>query len=56
MYKRQGYGDPANIHINLNLLNRSTLFWLPKELILFNNCNLKRKISFKLSKNSNLFF
>ncbi len=51
-----GYGDPANIHINLNLLNRSTLFWLPKELILFNNCNLKRRINFRLSKNSNLFF
>ena len=51
-----GYGDPANIHINANLLNRSTLFWLPKELILFDNCNLKRKINFKLSKNSNLFF
>ena len=51
-----GYGDPANIHINLNLLNGSTLFWLPKELILFNNCNLKRKINFNLSKNSNLFF
>ena len=29
---------------------------LPKELILFNNCNLKRKINFNLSKNSNLFF
>ena len=51
-----GYGDPANIHINSNLLNRSTLFWLPKELILFNNCNLKRRINFRLSKNSNLFF
>ena len=39
-----GFGNPANLEINLNLSNNSTLFWLPKELILFNNCNLKRKI------------
>ena len=35
--------DPANLEINVNLLNNSNLFWLPKELILFNNCNLKKK-------------
>ena len=51
-----GFGNPANLEINLNLLNNSSMFWLPKELILFNNCNLKRKINFNLSKNSNLFF
>ncbi len=49
-----GFGDPANLVINLNLSNNSNLFWLPKELILFNNCNLKRKINFNLSKDSNL--
>ena len=49
-----GFGDPANFVINLNLSNNSSLFWLPKELILFNNCNLKRKINFNLSKDSNL--
>ncbi len=49
-----GFGNPANLEINLNLLNNSRLFWLPKELILFNNCNLKRKINFNLSKDSNL--
>ena len=49
-----GFGNPANLEINLNLLNNSSLFWLPKELILFNNCNLKRKINFNLSKDSNL--
>ena len=49
-----GFGNPANLNINLNLTNYSNLFWLPKELILFNNCNLKRKINFNLSKNSNL--
>ena len=49
-----GFGNPANLEINFNLLNNSSLFWLPKELILFNNCNLKRKINFNLSKDSNL--
>ena len=49
-----GFGNPANLKINLNLKNNSTVFWLPKELILFNNCNLKRKIDFNLSKDSNL--
>ncbi len=49
-----GFGNPANLEINLNLLNNSNLFWLPKEFILFNNCNLKRKINFNLSKDSNL--
>ena len=49
-----GFGNPANLNINLNLTNYSSLFWLPKELILFNNCNLKRKINFNLSKDSNL--
>ena len=49
-----GFGSPANLEINLNLLKNSSLFWLPKELILFNNCNLKRKINFNLSKDSNL--
>ena len=47
-----GFGNPANLNINLNLTNHSSLFWLPKELILFNNCNLKRKINFNLSKDS----
>ncbi len=49
-----GFGNPANLEINLNLLNNSSLFWLPKELILFNNCNLKRKINFNISQDSNL--
>ena len=49
-----GFDNPANLNINLNLTNDSSLFWLPKELILFNNCNLKRKINFNLSKDSNL--
>ena len=49
-----GFGNPANLKINLNLSSNSNLFWLPKELILFNNCNFKRKINFNLSKDSNL--
>ena len=50
-----GFGNPANLEINLNLLNNSSLFWLPKELILFNNCNLKRKINFNLSKKTQIY-
>ena len=49
-----GFDNPANLKIKLNLSNNSSVFWLPKELILFNNCNLKRKINFNLSKDSNL--
>jgi len=50
-----GFGDPAHVDININISNKGNLFWLPKELILFNNCNLKRKFNINLSKNSNLF-
>ena len=50
-----GFGDPANMDINLNL-NNSNLFWLPKELILFNNSKLNRKININLSGNCNLVF
>ncbi len=50
-----GYSDPAQVNININILNKGNLFWLPKELILFNNCNLKRKFNINISKDSNLF-
>ena len=50
-----GFGEPANMDINLNL-NNSNLFWLPKELILFDNSKLNRKININLSGNSNLVF
>ena len=50
-----GIGDPAKVNINITL-NNSNLFWLPKELILFNNSKLDRKININLSKNSNLIF
>ena len=50
-----GVGDPAQVNININISNNGNLFWLPKELILFNNCNLKRKFNINLSKDSNLF-
>ena len=32
------------------------MYWLPKELILFNNSKLDRKININLSNNSNLIF
>ena len=50
-----GIGDPATVEININL-NNSTLYWLPKELILFDNSKLRRKININLSDNSNLIF
>ena len=40
-----GFGNPANLEINLNLLNNSNLFWLPKELILFNKFKLISKLA-----------
>ncbi len=50
-----GFGDPANIEINIAIKN-SNLYWLPKELILFNNSKLNRRIDLNLDKNSNLIF
>ena len=50
-----GIGDPARVEINMNL-NNSTMYWLPKELILFDNSKLRRNININLSVNSNLIF
>ncbi len=50
-----GIGDPAKVDININL-NNSTLYWLPKELILFDNSKLRRNINVNLADNSNLIF
>ena len=50
-----GIGDPARVEININL-NNSTMYWLPKELILFDNSKLRRNININLSGNSNLIF
>ena len=50
-----GISDPAKVDINITL-NNSNLYWLPKELILFNNAKLDRKININLSNNSNLIF
>ena len=51
----EGIGYPAKVEINISLKN-SNLYWLPKELILFNNSKLNRKININLSENSNLIF
>ena len=51
----EGIGDPAEVEINISLKN-SDLYWLPKELILFNNSRLNRKINISLLDNSNLIF
>ena len=50
-----GIGDTARVEININL-NNSTMYWLPKELILFDNSKLRRNININLSDNSNLIF
>ena len=50
-----GIGDPAKVEININVHN-STLYWLPKELILFDNSKLRRNININLLDNSNLIF
>ena len=50
-----GIGDPARVEINI-YLNNSTMYWLPKELILFDNSKLRRNININLSDNSNLIF
>ncbi len=50
-----GIGDPAKVEINITL-NNSNFYWLPKELILFNNSKLDRKININLVNNSNLIF
>ena len=50
-----GIGEPAIVEININL-NNSTMYWLPKELILFDNSKLRRNINIKLCDNSNLIF
>ena len=50
-----GIGDPAEIDIDITLKN-SNLNWFPKELILFNNSKLKRRININLDNSSNLIF
>ena len=40
----KGFDDNAKIKISLTVDETSNLFWIPQELILFNNCNLNRNI------------
>ena len=49
----KGINDNAEIKVTLSVDNTSDLFWIPQELILFNNCNLIRKIEVNLKSNSN---
>ena len=50
-----GIGDPAEVNIDITL-KKSDLNWFPKELILFNNSKLKRRININIDSNSNLIF
>ena len=49
----KGINDNAEIKVTLSVDDTSDLFWIPQELILFNNCNLIRKIEVNLKSNSN---
>ena len=50
-----GIGNEARININISVKN-SNLYWLPKELILFDRSKLKRRINLNLDNKSNVFF
>ena len=49
----KGFNEQAKIKICLTVDDTSNLFWIPQELILFNNCNFDRNIEVNLSPNSN---
>ena len=49
----KGYENSGQIKVNLSIDSDSSLFWIPQELILFDNCNLNRKIDVKLNTDSN---
>ena len=49
----KGLNEKAKIKISLTVNDTSNLFWIPQELILFNNCNFDRNIKVNLSPNSN---
>jgi len=49
----KGFNEKAKIKISLTVDDTSNLFWIPQELILFNNCNFDRNIEVDLSPNSN---
>ena len=50
-----GIGEPAKVDIDI-ILKDTNLNWLPKELILFNNSKLKRRININIDNNSNFIF
>ena len=49
----KGYENSGQIKVNLSIDSDSSLFWIPQELILFDNCNLNRKIDVNLHTDSN---
>ena len=50
-----GIGNEATIDIDISVKN-SNLYWLPKELILFNRSKLNRRINLHLDTSSNAVF
>ena len=49
----KGISNPGIVDVEVNLKNNSNMYWLPQEMILFNNCNIRRKININIEDNSN---
>ena len=48
-------GELSHLKSRINIGNNSTLFWCPKETILFNNSKFKRNLEFNIKTSSKLF-
>ena len=49
----KGLEKSSNIKVELSIDRASNLYWIPQELILFNNCNLRRDINVNVKGCSN---
>ena len=49
----KGLEKSSNIKVELSIDRSSNLYWIPQELILFNNCNLRRDINVNVKGCSN---
>ena len=48
-------GELSHLKSRINIGDNSTLFWCPKETILFNNSKFKRNLEFNIKTSSKLF-
>tara|TARA_B110000037_G_scaffold81695_1_gene97314 strand:+ start:588 stop:1397 length:810 start_codon:yes stop_codon:yes gene_type:complete len=49
----KGLENSSKIKVELSIDRFSNLYWIPQELILFNNCNLQRNINVNVNGSSN---